>query len=1300
MTHNEPNPTPAQEVAAMTRKHENLALFSGAGCGKTFVLARRFTELVMACNRRAAGDPSLRGINPLSRFVALTFTEKAAQEMKDRVRRMLPALAAGGDADSPSRQRLLGWLEEVDEARISTIHGFCANMLRSHAIEAGVDPNFTVFADELVAAQMRTEAADQAVLAAVEARQERATALLSRLPFSRAVEQVDTLVRLRATVELSSYTSSDDVLARWRLQLAAVQRRQWSAMRADEELGRCEAEVAAAPCGEKLDTFRAELLAAARQLRTDEAAWRDGRYEMLTGIKPGNTGGKEGKPCRDAMRALVGAFGPHACLARQLGAADARAAEQLATLARLAMDADALYTRAKRAAGLLDFDDLMILTHRLLRDHPAVRKSLADGIEQLLIDECQDTDAFQLRLLGYLVGMDLVGDGGEDSRGAGVSPAQTSANGQDAPLWPAQRGRDARATGPMEMPWGRLFVVGDPKQSIYRFRGAQVEVFGGLCDRLGGRHQEQLNESFRTHEAGMSFVNYVFGRAGKGLMAGEMYRPTFAGRTACPEGPSVEILLAEVDGVSEAAETNGKEEEITPERAVAAQAAVMAERIAEMLARRERLVWDKPADDGRGGWRAVEAGDIAILFSRMTVALEYERELAARGIPYYVEAGTGFLRRQEVYDVLNALRAIDNPRNEIAVTGLLRSAMVGLDDNDLLALRGAGETSAPRRATAAMAMIERLHRRKDSLGIADLVRTVLDETGYEVTLLSRPGGERSCGNVRRLMERARSASAMGLSLADFVTQMDQLVLEDSRYEQAAVADESQNIVRLMTIHKAKGLEFPVVFVPDLNKKPEAVKGAILHRNDWGLTYKPADDASDADEADDASSAESGPAATKKDTELPVAHETAREQEAEDQDREDVRRLYVAMTRHEDHLVLVAANWRYKTDGDTAKRRNPGAVFQSDMSFIAKLDDALDMRISTREETAEWDVPYAWPGLGGTVREFAARVRYVRAERMDAARMTVDAASARARLEAARDADEAAAILTGAWPDETDVGIDPRLLAPVRPDIARTELAVTALGDFERCPMLFHWRHELTVPGEFLREEAETSHGASHVASRGAVGGLDPAVAGTVFHRCMERLDVTNPAPAAMTVRQVLADMDLAVDGHVADDLSAQLQEMLTCLRQTDLWDLLQPARCRRMFRELPFVLAAGDATLRGQIDMLIEDTDGRWHVIDYKSDRVSADGLADRAESYRMQMHLYALAAWRHTGTPPARATLYFLRGGLLYPFTVAPAELERTRHQAQALAGQLAHARRWNHYARANDPAACEVCAYRELCR
>ncbi|MCJ7543227.1 MAG: UvrD-helicase domain-containing protein, partial [Phycisphaerae bacterium] len=202
------NPTPpltaAQHRAAVERSGDNLALRSGAGCGKTFVLARRFTELLMR-------DPG--AADPLSRLVALTFTDKAALEMAQRVRRFLSETAARAKGDD--RRRLLEWLEGVDEARVSTIHSFCAALLRGAAVEAGIDPAFTVCSDELLSAQMSAEAAEQAVIEAIEQQQEDVAALVLRGSLDPLIQRVCTLVEKRTAADLADYGNPQATLRRW-----------------------------------------------------------------------------------------------------------------------------------------------------------------------------------------------------------------------------------------------------------------------------------------------------------------------------------------------------------------------------------------------------------------------------------------------------------------------------------------------------------------------------------------------------------------------------------------------------------------------------------------------------------------------------------------------------------------------------------------------------------------------------------------------------------------------------------------------------------------------------------------------------------------------------------------------------------------------------------------------------------------------------------------------------------------------------------------------------------------------------
>ena len=1306
--------TAAQESAAVKRIHESLALRSGAGCGKTYVLARRFTELLMA----SGGE-----VNPLSRFVALTFTDKAALEMTDRVRRMLAEFADA--ATTPEeRRRLLGWLEEAGDARISTIHSFCSVLLRTHAIEAGVDPNFAVCADDLVARQMACEAADQAVLSAVEGQNTDVADLLTHLTFEQAVEHVSTLLHMRTGVDLEQYADAQAVLDRWQQLLADHRDRLWRDLQADTQLVGLASQLADVDCvGTKLESLQTQLLAAAGELLMDQAAWRSGALARAREVSPGGLGGKNYTACRHLMKDVQAGLEKYAMLGADLADVDRQAAGQLATLARLSQSAVGVYAKAKRAAGMLDFDDLLAATHGLLLGNERLRKRLAADIDQLLIDECQDTDRFQLELLGALVGdvAETTGQGTRDS-GLGETPE------------PPKSG-------------GRLFVVGDAKQSIYRFRGAQVEVFEDLCRKIGARHQEHLDISFRTHDAGVSFVNDVFEK-----LMGEDYAPTFAHRKDTPPHPSVEILLA------------GGEEEITiADDATAAQAAVVAQRIRQMLDRKEHLVWDDKAK----AWRPVRQGDIAILFARMTNSLQYERELAVRDIDYYVVAGTGFFKQQEVYDLLNVLRAIDNPLDDIALVGVLRSGLFGLDDNDLMhisqacgrpyfdSLRTCGEIAAlsadaMARLVSAVALVSRLHARKDSMGIDELLSAVLEATAYEATLLAQRQGKRMCGNVHLLIERARSASALAMALPDFVSQMDELVINESRYEQAAVAGEAEDVVRLMTIHKAKGLEFPVVIVPDLNASRRGVTAAILNRNDWGLTYKL--------KLDDEEDGES---------QLPLAYSIAKGLEDADGAREDVRKLYVAMTRHEDHLVLVGADWRAKEGG-----------FRSKGSYLQQLDEVLglsQMRSEAEQETAglgtrdsglaKTTAEQASPGTGLPLRKsmaseeigltspqghreadedttntagetpatqlrpyaggkYNALVQCVKVQAVR--RKAVEKPLGQRLLETSGDSATLASRLAEAMAG-TDV--NERLVGPIPPQIAQTELAVTALGDFARCPMLFHWRYELAVPSKYLMEYVEETTGAetsvqtkdaqtpgkntpaeqspgnalpglsvpnaaSSPTTSPTTANLDAATVGTIFHRCMELMDFANPRPLAL-VQTTLTEMGLDQDIDAAA-LAADLQAMIDRMAGAPLWDKLRTAR--QVLRELPLTLGVDGAILRGQIDMIFEDDQGRWHVVDYKSDRVNESTVVEHAKSYRLQMLLYALAAWRHTGTPPAQATLYFLRAGLTHSFDVSAESLEEARKEAHQLAGQLAQSRRTHRYTHCSDDH-CTICFYRQLC-
>jgi len=1201
--------TPRQAEAAVERTWESLALTSGAGCGKTLVLARRFTELILAHGRE--------GGSPFDRFVALTFTDKAALEMRSRVRAvLLEALSRSGSLRD--RRRLSEWIAELPAAAISTIHSFCASLLRSHAVQARIDPAFEVCADELLVGQMQSEAVEEAVLAAVEAGDADVAELLVRADLGRVVWEVRWLLQHRIAWQAEQYADPEATLRRWHDQARRTRHKRLGDLAGDEGFRAELQALAEAPCtapGDRLDAYRRERLAVVRRVLDDPDAVPAEDLQCLS-ESPGNLGSPAAWGGREALkqyRQRLKAFLEKVAEAARIetpGEKDAEAAGFLATLTRLACAAEDVYARAKRSAGLLDFDDLIVLTARLLREDAGVRRELRARLSQLLVDECQDTDAHQLQMLWHLLA-------------------------------------DGRRPPP-----GRLFIVGDPKQSIYRFRGAQAEVFEDLCRRFGSR-RIPLEQTFRVHAAGAAFVNHVFTR----LMP--RYEPIISARSERPPGPSVEILLAEVDAGAGADEVVG------------AQADLVAQRAEEMIGR-EKLVWDRR----EGSWRPVRPGDIAVLFARMTRSLEFERAFEERELPYYVVAGTGFFRQQEVYDMLNLLRVVDNPLDDVALAGVLRSGLFGLDDNVLLhlafvarppyfpsltspALLERLDRARGEQVRFAAGLLGRLHRCKDALGPAGVVERALEETGYAAALLSQFNGRRKLGNVLRLVDAARSAAAGGLSVADFVKRYGEFVLEQSRYEQAPVVGADDDVIRIMTIHKAKGLEFPVVIIPDLNAPFRPFRGteaSLIFRRDWLLTYRPP----------------SVEAPRKDKRDQPVSYRLARELEEQDLAEEDVRKLYVAATRHRDHLILVGAD----------QRTREGTLRESG-SHLARLDEVLGITraLKAGRETLEYD--------GG----FEARVVRIAPSR-PAGRRGPRPLGTRLAERAPNAADLAEALGKEAGPlDLPGVGPVPIEVAPAVP------LAATALADFEHCPMLFRWRHELLVPEP--RSEAPPAGGAPPA--------VDPATLGTFFHRCLELVDFSPgradlAGQARAIVPRVLAEMEL--DAPPAG-LTEELAEMLRKLGRDPLSERLSAAR--RRLREVALLYrlpeAAGAAgEVSGKIDLLYEDAEGRWHVVDYKSDRVDAEHAPAHAARYELQMMIYVAAAARHPGLGPTGggrvvdATVYFLRAGCSCRFAPDEAALGRFHRRLAALVEELVRSRRSGRFARRRD-GRCRRCPYVRLC-
>ena len=777
---------------------------AGAGTGKTH-------SLVTLCLHLLGGVGRAEPLAP-QRLCAVTFTEKAAAELQGRLRQRVDDLARGRGDERDLRESCaaLGravpdaahWAavrRDLGAAQVGTIHGLCAQLLRRHAPEAGVDPSFALL-DEADGPRLLQRACEDAALHSLEGRLGPEAALSAQrlcaeFGFRGGAKFGSGLAdELRALVGALGETGRDPTdlvettrgLARAPAEAAFAQAKVdvVSALatleQALRERGRASAAGAAA--AEALAGFEGRGRAALAAARPGELgqAWRELRLTRGRLVRRG------GGMLPDAIGGAADAFDA-------LCEADAsvRACGLSRDLARLTGAAVELYRATKARAAALDFDDLTRLARDLLVHDEGVRAHEQARFGVVLVDEFQDTSRTQLELFGAL----------------------TSAQ--------------------------PLVVVGDRKQSIYEFRGADVALSQAFAARLldGGAISHVLRESRRSRPALVEFANLLFAGA---LAANDRPFDTpfredqdalTAFRPAGEPGPCAELLHVTGPGVE-------------------AEAEAVARRIAALLApgAAER-VYDGDVP------RPVRGGDIALLLRRFTNVEAFRRALLARRIPHLVFRGRGFHESREVVDLVALLALAVDPDDALALATALRSPLGPVSDDGLVLLaqgRGLRRRSlldpealqplAPDDRAAAGrigALLGRLQREVDRLGPAALLEAVLAETDYVAACAGGLYGEQAAANLDKLVGQARAHELQGGSVRSFLERMQALRDEEDGEPDAPVVEERDpHAVRILTVHAAKGLEFPVVCVPECaTRSLQSTAVNVLLEPELGLAVK-------------------------------------------------------------------------------------------------------------------------------------------------------------------------------------------------------------------------------------------------------------------------------------------------------------------------------------------------------------------------------------------------------------------------------------------------------------------------------
>ena len=804
---------------------------AAAGTGKTTLLIDRIMSLLR--QERAS----------LAEVAAITFTEKAAGELKVRLREAIERALRRG---SGAQQKMRAALVELDSMTVSTIHGFCAELIRERPVEAGVDPNFSV-ADELECSLIFEEAWDEWLAEQMSFDNSALRrAIEIGIRFQEAGDHGLTLPGLaRILIEKRDVLPSLYMAERWppsRLAEAAEHIRAAvaglvTAVASDcsspgedkgaQQISRLRdwsARFAGPDVDEMISWLRARPAIKSRLGSQTNWATKSGLIEVKAGL------GQLKATVESAWANVTHGI--------------------LCDLVDLVLPFVARFSEAKARRRKLDFVDLLLVARDMLAHSRPARDYFKRAYRYILVDEFQDTDPLQAEIVFFL----------------------SEERNRHAPDWES-----------VSLQPGKLFIVGDPKQSIYRFRRADLDLYSKVKQSIA-RQGEVINLSvnFRTVPKILTEANAVF----KPLMTGPVdgrYEPEHVElipfREASNKDAGVRLLCPPAGMPTEALKADDWRRKESGCIAAFLRDAV------------ERAIEVHDVETGHP--RPVAYRDIAILYRNTTGLQALEDALRAHDVPYQVAGGRHYYTRLEFQDLLCVLRAVENPYDALNVVGALRSPFFGHSDEDILGHFLAGgvfnylKPSPPECSALADAfeVFMELHRLRTANSAASVLAELFERTQALQIYAMKPHGQQRVANLLKVQDIARTLAGSGLtSFGGLVRWLAQMENRRQAEGESPVAEAHDNFVRLMTLHSAKGLEFPVVVLANLGAKDARSETHVLDRTTRRLALNFGRAANTLDWAE------------------------AFQDERDRQEHERRRLFYVAMTRARDLLVLPAYWW--------------------------------------------------------------------------------------------------------------------------------------------------------------------------------------------------------------------------------------------------------------------------------------------------------------------------------------------------------------------------------------------------------
>jgi ATP-dependent helicase/nuclease subunit A len=1126
--------TSSQQAALALDK--NISVTAGAGSGKTRILVDRFLAI-------AFNNPSLT-----RHIVAITFTEKAAAEMQERIAQEVNNRLQKENLNSADRKKLQSIRDQLSSANISTIHGFCMRILQEFPVEANVTSDFAIL-DPLRQQVM----IQKAIAASFENlnKQDLQDSKLDWFSLFTALSRFRIADMLKTSLEkpFEMQIISREFKKRTRQEYMEYLTKEWTAifkkLVSDNELQQIFNKVFQILQKDTLTHKEDNATVLQNHLKSFAVLFT----EQPSSVK---THGEFLRLCDAFTKADGGAFSGIRYLGKKENwspavhnevvflseilspvklrlkqsdpgfppdETDEKWYDLFVVFLDLYEQTHKIFRQIKEEQGVLDFEDLQLETLNLLQQNENTRQKLHTRFRYIMVDEFQDTNPVQWQIVELL----------------------------------AMENR--------KISKDQLFIVGDPKQSIYGFRDADIRIFKNIVHTFaqnaghmfGDSYEGNLffKESFRFLPGLNSFINHFFSQ----ILQTDSDNP-------------YEVHFENLDAQRDLPQTGYMElavlDEDNPEQS---EAEYMALKINELM-KNQSPVYEWA--DGKELARPMRFGDIAILIRDRAALSDIEFNLRNRDIPFKTVGGIGFWQRQEIYDIYHILRFLANPSDDLALIAILRSRLILLPDSLIFLLaesKGIGyleklqQLRDDERLTGqekmlveySFSLIDKWLKLRERLTLSEMFNIILEDTKLFALLNAEFNGEQRTANLQKVIELADSFDQAGPGgMRAFLDIIDDLINREVAEGEAFLALDDRDSVKIMTVHVSKGLQFPVVFAPFLNRSVRNVGSDIMLDRELGMavTFKNEDEGSDSSNEN-------------------TLYRLLRIRQKQKDVAEEKRIFYVAVSRACDYLFLSASakdqrarsNSKFSWFNDCLIREGKSAFFPGMISF----------------EKFQLNVVNAYENVNNP----AESVHFNR-------------------------------FLEDLRKEETGTG--PGKLAEVVKPLSATPygriFSATAIMTFARDPEEYYRHYHLGFFEQDYKQNIITK-----------TDDIDSLLKGKIFHRFLE-IFKNDPQNPSATVEKILFDFEI-FDAKIRDQISEELISVYKTMQTSEHGQKILNAT--EYQNEISLTMQLGDDFLTGTIDRLQKNEKGEWEVYDYKTNRITADQVEITGKEYEIQLKSYAL---------------------------------------------------------------------------